>query len=65
MHLCNMVEQKHGQHNLIDVKELTHPSAMSEVEAQDLNVNESLSKQFLVLLYVLQENTYNLPPHHP
>ena len=64
---CNLVKQKHGQHYLIDVKELAHLSTMSEVNTQDEDLDESKipQKYFQFHSVFSKKNADTLPPHRP
>jgi hypothetical protein len=61
-----MVKQKHGQHYLIDVKELAHLASMSEVD-DDPEVDESKipEKYFQFRSVFSKKNADSLPPHRP
>ena len=64
---CNLVKQKQGQHYLIDVQELAHLSAISEVNNQDNDVNESkIPAKYTTFRSVFsKKNADTLPPHRP
>ena len=60
-----MVKQKHDQHHLIDVKELGHLSAMTEVEDQDPDESKIPAKYVQFCSVLSKKNADTLPPHHP
>ena len=60
-----MVKQKHGQHYLIDVKELAHLSAMTEVEDQEPDESKIPAKYLQFRSVFSKKNADTLPPHRP
>jgi len=60
-----MVKQKHGQHYLTDVQELTNLSAMTEVEDQEPDESKNPAKYVQFYSVFSKKNADTLPPHHP